>query len=172
MIDDTKGGGLPTAANDATHPDLFGDPAPGAGHVGPATRSTDPATSHAAARRAADRLTNKQLAVLDTFQRGKRNTTDTSAAVMTHEQLVEKYNTIRRRVTSCGWFPPLTDSSIRTRCKELVTLGYVQHVDDAGRTAAGGAAARWAITPAGNNIDVTTKRTDNVAAKARGVLGR
>jgi hypothetical protein len=146
--------GLPAAANDEAHPDLFGTPAPSATHVHPATRSTDPETSRRAATRARRNFTVKQLAVLHTFQAARAS----AAPVLTYDELVERFEKHRQRRRDCAWYPALTDSSIRTRCKELRDLGYVQHVDDTGVTKSGGMCARWAITPSGQALDVDAKR--------------
>lgn len=145
---DTKGTGLPTAAR-AEQLNAFG-PEPGAAHVGPVARKTDPPTSKRAAVRASKGLSGKQLAVLDTFQRASHP--------MTHEQLIERFRARLARISAARWYPVLGESSIRTRCKELVTLGYVRHVDDAGFTASGGRSARWAITPSGGALDVDAER--------------
>jgi hypothetical protein len=150
----TSANGLPTAANDETHPDLFATPAPSATHVHPATRSTDPETSRRAETRARRHFTVKQLAVLHTFQAARAS----AAPVLTYDELVERFEKQRQRRRDCAWYPALTDSSIRTRCKELRDLGYVQHVDDTGITKSGGMCARWAITPSGQALDVDAKR--------------
>lgn len=115
----------------------------------PRARVTDPATSHAAAVRARRGLTVKQLAVLDLLQ--------ATAGPASYDELIARYNRNRSRGRP-AWYPPQTDSGIRTRAKELRDAGYVCHVDDAGTTEAGGRAARWAPTPDGQMVDVDAAR--------------
>lgn len=144
----TKGGGLPRAKHiDQTN--LFGRQ-PGAGDVGPATRRSHPITSHRAASKAADKLTVKQLAVLGLMQECRR--------VMTHEQIVIEYREARSIRPWGRWYPDLTDSSIRTRVKELATLGYVEVLDENGRSERGNKAQRWQLTSAGVLADVAKLR--------------
>jgi hypothetical protein len=118
----------------------------------PRARHTDPPTSHAAARAASRGLTLAQLAVLDCFR------ASTIASVLIHDELIARYGARAARTIKCEWYPDLTDSSIRTRCKELVTLGYVRHVDDAGVNDRGRKCARWACTPDGGVVDVDALR--------------
>lgn len=150
-----KGGGLPRAAA-IEQLNAFGVE-PGAADVGPATRTTDPATSRAGALRAADGLTMKQLAVLDAFQ--------PFAQPLTHELLISRYAARRARLASAEWYPALTDSSIRTRCKELETLGYVTHVDDSGTTSTGGKCGRWAASWRGRAVDIRGIRAERAPRK-------
>lgn len=152
-----KGGGLPRATA-LEQGDIFGA-VPGAGDVGPATRSGDPATSRAAARRAARGLTDKQLAVLEAYQM--------SPTALTHETLVELYRARRHQLAVAAWYPTLTDSSVRTRSRELVTLGYVELVDDYGRTAAGGRAQRWRVSARGVAVNIETERFTRTPGKLR-----
>jgi hypothetical protein len=140
----TKGGGL-ARASAIDQEELFGSK-PGAGDVGPATRASHPITSHRAAGKAADKLTLKQLAVADVLQRIK--------GTPTHEEIVREYGERRADTRAADWYPWLTDSSVRTRVKELVALGYVEKHDEAGRSARGNAATRWKLTAAGVLLDV------------------
>lgn len=150
---ETKGGGLPTAARSEQH-NIFGAE-PGDSRVGPVARTTDRATSHTAAKRAARGLTEKQLAVLDTFQRVG------AIYVLTHETLIEAYHRRRADVPECSWYPTLTDSSVRTRCSELVELKYVYALDDQkGKTRAGSACTLWKLTERGKLADVAGLRFD------------
>jgi len=83
----------------------------------PRARNTDPSTSHEAAAKVAKRAPTIRTAVLDTlrlyFPRPER---------FTLEEVVAVY---RRRVER-GAAPRTTDSSVRTRVSELVTLGEVR----------------------------------------------
>lgn len=159
---DTKGTGLPNAVREQQH-DMFGKP-PGDGRVGPVARTTDPSTSHDAAKRAALNLTVKMLAVLDCLRTMGR-------ALPTHEQVVSAYGYRFARgddpAKLAAWYPHMTDSSIRTRVSELVTLGYVQKYDEQGRTQAGGRASRWCVTDAGRALDVRQKLHEITHANAR-----
>lgn len=151
-----KGGGLPRAS-EIDQGNLFGKQ-PGAADVGPATRASHPITSHRAASKAADKLTTKQLAVLDVLQRMR--------GAPTHEEVVREYRERRMGARSsyavhagwyaADWYPDLTDSSIRTRTKELVALGYVQKQDENGKSDRGNKATRWTLTAAGVLVDVGT----------------
>jgi len=157
----TKGTGLPTAARNEQL-NAFG-PEPGAANVGPATRTSDPSTSHAAAKRAARGLTTKQIAVLDTFQRVRAARQGLRPVEITHEELIESYAVQRTKSAHCAWYPALTDSSIRTRCKELATLSYIYRYDEEGTTRTGGRAARWKLTHAGERADTRALRFDRAA---------
>lgn len=157
----TKGGGLPRASG-IDQEELF-PPKRGAGDVGPATHRSHPLTSEHAARKAADKLTTKQLAVLDVFQRAFDASGASAqqwypgAALMTHEQVVREYH---ERITAPvrSWYPDITDSSIRTRVKELATLGYVEKYDELGKSDRGNASSRWTPTAAGVLVDVVRIR--------------
>lgn len=152
----TKGTGLPHAAR-ADQGSLFETRAPGAANVGPATRASHPITSHRAATKAADKLTQKQLAVVDCMQRRRKP--------MTHEEIVIEYreraaygSAERFRRDETNWYPDLTDSSIRTRVKELATLGYVEKLDENGTSTRGNKATRWVLAFAGITLDVAKFR--------------
>lgn len=147
----TKGGGLPRASA-IDQGNLFGRE-PGAADIGPATRASHPITSHRAAAKAARKLTQKQLAVLDVLQRMR--------GAPTHEEIVREYRDRRDSgapMYEAEWYPDLTDSSIRTRTKELAALGYVQVQDENGRSSRGNKAQRWTLTAAGVLVDVVQHR--------------
>lgn len=145
----TKGGGLPRASA-IDQGNLFGRQS-GAGDVGPATRASHPITSHRAAKKAANKLTLKQLAVLHTTL---------ALGTPTHEEIVSVYRGRRGAGwnATCSWYPDLTDSSIRTRVKELVALGYAQVHDEHGRSSRGNKATRWTVTAAGILVDIARQR--------------
>jgi hypothetical protein len=130
----------------------------------PRARVTDPPTSHAAARAARRGVTIAQLAVLDVFQWCRREAPRTES-VMTHEMLIRRYDSGRRRVARRAWYPDITESSVRTRCKELVAHGYVQHVDDGGVNDRGRKCARWACTTLGQVYDIELARAQATVAR-------
>lgn len=146
----TKAGGLAPLVEQF---DAFGNTGEPVTTPTPRARRTDPATSHAAARGAGRGLTLAQLAVLDVLQY-----VSADGRVVMHEELIAKFAARRSRAVSCAWYPDLTDSSVRTRCKELVTSGYVRHVDDTGVNARGRKCARWACTPYGQAYDIDLAR--------------
>jgi hypothetical protein len=123
-------------------PELFDEPEPVAPPpLGttrrPRARKTDRATSHEATTRAARGLTTKQRAVLSVFQQYGR---------LHDEQLVECYRELRRTQLARGFgeqIPDMTDSSIRTRRAELVTLGRVRDTGHKTTTARGGPTTVW-----------------------------
>lgn len=78
----------------------------------PRARKTDPSTSHQAAR-SVKKLLEKQCAVLMLLKQHPLG--------LTLEELVTNL-TYRQRLGKAKW---QSDSGIRTRCSELVTLGYV-----------------------------------------------
>lgn len=102
--------------------DAFSDVPPPPANSGPATRRGDPETSRAAARRAAGGITSKQLAILTCFQLW---------GAMTDEELVERYEGLRREVRgmpdAADLIPEQSPSGIRSRRAELtaLTLGYI-----------------------------------------------
>jgi hypothetical protein len=148
------GASLPTAADEAQHR-LFGDD-PKPGHAEPATRNTDPQTSHDAERRAANGLTLKQLAVLAAFQQ------HASAGGMIDETLVAYYagrrqwaiDTAGSRAEFADWWPEQTASGLRTRRHELTTLGYIRKSGRKGETIAGGPSIVWELTDDGRAFAV------------------
>lgn len=71
-------------------------------------RNTHPETSHQAAVAIFPRVNKLQLAVLTVMTQRMR---------WTHETL-------------CAQFPTYVDSTIRTRCSELVKMGFVKAVDE------------------------------------------
>lgn len=111
--------GLPHAKN-IDQVDAFSGTPPAPANSGPATRLTDPATSRAAARRAGEKVTQKQLAVLTLFL---------LYGAMNDEELVDRYQEVRRdiaRMPEIGaMIPEQTPSGIRSRRSELVGLNYV-----------------------------------------------
>ena len=116
-------------------------PVPLGSTTGPRARRGDRATSHAATRAASRGLTGKQRVVLSLFR---------LHGDMHDEALVADYKTERHRQLMVGaglLFPDLTDSSIRTRRAELVTLGRLR---DSGRTTTtqrGGETTVWELAP-------------------------
>lgn len=102
--------------------DAFSDVPPPPANSGPATRRGDPATSRAAARRAADGMTQKQLAVLSVFH---------IYGALTDEELVDHYERLRRDVAkmpdASEILPQQSPSGIRSRRAELTnsTMGYI-----------------------------------------------
>lgn len=113
--------GIPQARN-LDQVDAFSDVPPPPANSGPATRRGDPATSRAAARKAGEKVTQKQLAVLTVFQ---------MYGAMTDEELVDRYESLRREIAhrpECSdMLPQQTPSGIRSRRSELTnsTLAYV-----------------------------------------------
>jgi hypothetical protein len=86
----------------------------------PRARGTDPQTSHKAAKRAREGLTQKQQAVLDLFEYMEllnRGTHQTKVR-MTDPQMIAKYNSFREQR---GW-PAQSDSGLRTRRHELTEM--------------------------------------------------
>jgi hypothetical protein len=153
-----KGTGIPTAARNEQLNMLGAEP--GAPHVGPVARSSDPSTSHTAAKKAARGLSTKQLAVLDTIQRARSARVGMRDVEMTHDEIIDRYRLYRQDSRACLWYPSLGESSIRTRVSELVTLRYVDKHDENGRSLAGNPAARWTLTEKGKRADVATMRFD------------
>ena len=80
----------------------------------PRARSTDPQTSHVAARKAREGLTAKQQAVLECFI-GSEGLTD--------PELAHKYNL---RITHGYGYPRQAASGLRTRRHELVEIGKLE----------------------------------------------
>ncbi|QGH74531.1 DNA binding protein [Arthrobacter phage Kuleana] len=102
-----------------------------------AARRTDPGTSHAAAATISPRkmstIRSRVLAILN----GRRAL---EAGGLTHDEIIAEYKGYSLRL---GW-PRATDSSIRTRCKELWRDGEVVKVEDsAGKSGMGNAAILW-----------------------------
>lgn len=93
----------------ADQPGLFDPP--------PAARATDPATSWDAAHAQAQRAPRIREHVLDTIRHHWPHRKG-----FTHQDLVYAYQRRARR----GTVPPATESSIRTRCSELVRAGLVE----------------------------------------------
>lgn len=65
---------------------------------------------------------------------------------VTHQELIGDY---RRLMILEPDTPNASNSGIRTRVSELVAVGLVEAVDEAGRSSAGNRSIRWAITRAG-----------------------
>lgn len=102
-------------------------------------RASDPATSHAAAAKVRPLRTTVRSRVEAIL-----TATDAGRAGMTHDEIISAY---RRYALRLGW-PPASDSSIRTRCKELQRDGQVVQVpaedpDSYGRSRFGRPAVRW-----------------------------
>ena len=99
----------------------------------PLARKTDPMTSHAAAADVAPRRVTVKWAVLAVF-----NGAPDAQAGVTHDQLIALY---RKYALRLGW-PPASESSIRTRCNELVRDGKAHQVRDILGKSRGGRKAR------------------------------
>lgn len=158
-----KGQSLPTAAQ-REQEDLFAKPAT-AKHVGPVARTSDPETSHTAARKAGRRLGMKQLAVLHLFQ--QLHAFGPPFNAITDERLVQEYEGDWRNVEPMTWYPTQADSGLRTRRNELVTLGYVEDSGSRGETSHGGASVRWRLTPSGLAFNVDAERERLARAATR-----
>lgn len=101
-------------------------------------RRSDPGTSHAAAATISPRkmstVRSRVLAILTASDRAAKN------GGLTHDEIIAEYKGHALRL---GW-PRATDSSIRTRCKELWRDGEVVKVEDvAGKSGMGNAAILW-----------------------------
>lgn len=102
-------------------------------------RRTDPGTSHAAAaavRPLRTTVRSRVEAILTATAAG--------SAGMTHDEIIAAY---RRYSLRLGW-PAASDSSIRTRCKELARDGLVEQVppdsrDALGQSRFGRPSVRW-----------------------------
>lgn len=100
-------------------------------------RRTDPGTSHAAAASISPRkmstVRSRVLALLNGARAVKNGG-------LTHDEIIAEYKGHALRL---GW-PPASDSSIRTRCKELWRDGEVELVEDsAGKSRFGRDALLW-----------------------------
>lgn len=103
------------------------------------TRGTDPWTSHAAAADVAPSITTVRSRVHSILV-GAPEARDG----ITHDGLITLY---RKYALRLGW-PPASDSSIRTRCHELVIDGVAEQVPDApGKSRFGRAALLWRAVP-------------------------
>lgn len=102
-------------------------------------RTGDPWTSHAAAAGVTPSMDTVRARVLSILAK------PWAAEGLTHDQLIAEY---RRHADRLGW-PPASDSSIRTRCNELLKDGEVEAVPDtAGRSRFGRPSLLWrAVTP-------------------------
>lgn len=102
-------------------------------HSRPVARTTDPGTSHAAARSVKQPRTLRAR-LLGIFAAARKPLTD--------EDLIRRHHQV---------FPdqPATDSGIRSRRSELVRAGLLAPVDEKGRTASGRACWRYGVTKAG-----------------------
>jgi hypothetical protein len=116
--------------------DLLSGTTPPPANSGPATRAGDPETSRAAARRASDDMTKKQLGVLTVFQ---------MFGALTDEELVDKYEehvrALSKRPEFADLLPIQTPSGIRSRRAELVRLGYLVPTGQKRRMRTGGEGA-------------------------------
>lgn len=97
-------------------------------------RNTDPDTSRDAARKATRRRLTVRNAVYGTL---------TLDGPLTLDDLIYRY---RWHATTLGW-PAASESSIRTRCSELVRDGLVEVVPDReGQSVNGNRAKLWRLT--------------------------
>ncbi|MGP5579774.1 hypothetical protein ACTXOF_04435 [Glutamicibacter arilaitensis] len=107
-------------------------------------RAADPATSHAAAAKAAPRaatIRERVRLILEAAGRG-----------MTHDEIISEY---RRQASRLGW-SPASDSGIRTRVHELVERGIVERSETgAGRSRYGRATILWRAVSVQNDEAVT-----------------
>lgn len=96
-------------------------------------RQSDPDTSRTAAKAVVRRRATVRNAVYDTL---------TLDGPLTLDDLIYQY---RFHATTFGW-PPASESSIRTRCSELVRDGLVERVPDAEGTSVNGFRAKlWRV---------------------------
>jgi hypothetical protein len=156
-----SGESLPRAA-DAEQSDLFGAARPS--RLRAAARSTDPETSHAAAKRANRSISLKQLAVLDCFQRENRRYLAVTGQLldgMIDEKLLQRYHAATSILSAerVDWYPQQSDSGLRTRRSELVTLKYVVDTGIKRLGDACGPSIVWQLTEAGITLDVQAFRT-------------
>jgi hypothetical protein len=108
-------------------------------------RNTDPITSHLAAADVGPSITTVRRRVGALLAAAPE-----AAGGLTHDQLIALYRAYAGRL---GW-PPASDSSIRTRCNELVRDGEAERVPaDLGRSRFGRAALLWRA------VDVQRKKT-------------
>lgn len=101
-------------------------------------RRTDPGTSHAAAAgisvRKMSTVRSRVKAILDAGTKAREN------GGLTHDEIIAEYKGYSLRL---GW-PPASDSSIRTRCKELWRDGEVERIEDTtGRSRFGRDSILW-----------------------------
>jgi hypothetical protein len=143
-------------AQDIEQPDLFGTQRPS--RLRAVARSTDPETSHTAAKRAQRSISLKQLAVLDCM----RDYTRHFLPRIHDEKLIFQYAV---RVT---WWPIQSDSGIRTRRSELVRLGYVRDSKQRAIMQSGSASIEWELTDKGEAVDIDAfRRTLEAKAATR-----
>ena len=109
-------------------------------------RKTDPQTSYEAAKRMLPRRGKVAKAVWATL---------IQTGPVTHDSLLAAYN---RNVQQIPGWPPASDSSIRTRCKELSDLGLVERLNADGVSDFGNRAHLWrALTDAEIRARVGTR---------------
>jgi hypothetical protein len=98
--------------------------------------SADPWTSHYAAADVGPSISTVRSRVLLILSRAEGG--------LTHDALIKIY----RRFADRGVWPPASDSSIRTRCNELVKDGEVERVPDAAaRSNYGRPSLLWRAVP-------------------------
>jgi hypothetical protein len=98
-------------------------------------RNTDPITSHLAAADVGPSIVTVRRRVAALLAAAPE-----AADGVTHDQLIALY---RKYAVRLGW-PPASDSSIRTRCNELVRDGEAERVPaDVGRSRFGRLALLW-----------------------------
>jgi hypothetical protein len=95
-------------------------------------RATDPETSHAAASSVIE-LRDKQKWVLEVFKRGS----------FTDQQLLEYYGVMSVQLGTK--FPRQSDSGLRTRRSELVTMGLIEDSGERRKTASGRSSIVWRL---------------------------
>lgn len=105
-------------------------------------RNTDPETSHYAAANVGPLVTTVRSRVAAIFEAAA------NLEGLTHDQLIGQY---RKYAGRLGW-PPASDSSIRTRCNELVKDGKVERVPESvARSRFGRPALLWRAVSVQNN---------------------
>lgn len=109
------------------------------GTHGPLARQSDPETSRQAAESIVPHIRQSQMAVLDVIRRYPDG--------LSLEHLVEEYRSYSRNYTH--GIPMQSDSGIRTRCRELVTLGFVEDSGERTTTASNRKAVVWKVTEKG-----------------------
>lgn len=100
-------------------------------------RSTDPGTSHAAARSIKGVLRPNQDAVVAAF----KYAAERGMASLCDEQLLVVY----RQAQAAQYWPPQSDSGLRTRRKELADAGLVIDTGNTTRLPTGRRSILWAL---------------------------
>lgn len=119
-------------------------------------RAGDPATSHYAAADVGPSISTVRSRVLALLRAAPE-----AADGVTHDQLIGLYRKYGHRL---GW-PPASDSSVRTRCSELLRDGEVERVPDtAARSRFGRPALLWRAASVQNIETVAADSLDGCEA--------